>query len=79
MAVLYRIVVSIDSIISLDKLMCEICRCVCLCVNVRKTSRLFSIPQCNDDVIVLSFPQHLPFKVQHLVFAAAQQDAHHLI
>lgn len=46
---------------------------------VLNTSCPSSVPQCDDDIIVLSFPQHLPFKVQHLVFAAAQQDADHLI
>jgi len=38
-----------------------------------------SVRQRDDDVVVLSFPQHLPLKVQHLVLAAAQRDAHHLI
>lgn len=48
-------------------------------INVPNAPRPSSIPQCDDDIIVLSLPQHLPFKVQHLVLAAAQQDAHHLI
>lgn len=48
-------------------------------MNVLNTSCPSSVPQRDDDIVVLSFPQHLPVKVQHLVFAAAQQDAHHLI
>lgn len=40
---------------------------------------LSSVPQRNDDIVILSFPQHLPLKVQHLVFAAAQQNAHHFV
>lgn len=38
-----------------------------------------SVSQSDDDVIVAPLPQHLPLKVQHPVFAAAQQDAHHLV
>lgn len=42
-------------------------------------SCLSSVSQSDDNMIITSLPQHLPLKVQHGVFAAAQQDPHHFV
>lgn len=73
---LCSITASTASIFPPDELVCGVFACVLI---VRKTSCPSSVPHCDDDVVVLSLPQHLPFEVHHLVFAAAQQDAHHLV